>query len=599
MAEFIARLKQRKLVQWTIAYVAFAFALIQVLDVVAGSYHWPDVAMHLAFGVLALGFIVVLVLAWYHGEQGRQRASGVELLLIALVLVIGAGLLWRFGRGGAQPVAGNVAAQPSVAATPARATSVPPIATGPGVPIPAKSVAVLPLVNESGDKGQQYFSDGLSEDLINALSQFGALKVISRNSSFQFRDSKLSSAAIGQALGVAHLLEGSVQRLGDQVRISAELVNASDGSTLWSQQYDRPYKDLFALQDDITKAVTDALKAKLLNTNNGAVPQSDRPSSGNLAAYNDVLQGRFYSRRGTEADVRKAIDYYTAATRLDPDYALAWAALGGANTGLAGDYLSGDEAAQTWDKARAEVQTALSLDPNLWFAHSVNKFILISVDHDWVRAEIEAERAYQLNPGGFFDLATVRGASGRTRQAVELIQRGLPSDPLCLSCYDYLARLLPGLGRFGEAEQATRKALQLQPGSGFSRLHLVYIEAMRDDAAAALQTAQQQPPGKWRDLMFAFALQVGSDRVAADKALQTVIAEQASYHAYYIAEMYALRRDPDGMFKWLERARTNRDYSVQLLLTDPPILRYRNDPRFAAFCKKVGLPTATDAKALP
>src|SRR6185312_9420654 len=416
MAEFIARLKQRKLVQWTIAYVAFAFALIQVLDVVAGSYHWPDAVMHLAFGVLALGFIVVLVLAWYHGEQGRQRASGVELLLIALVLVIGGGLLWRFGRGGAQPVAGNVAAQPSVAAASARATSVSSIATAPGVPIPAKSVAVLPLANESGDKGQQYFSDGLSEDLINALSQFGALKVISRNSSFQFRDSKLSSAAIGQALGVAHLLEGSVQRLGDQVRVSAELVNAADGSTLWSQQYDRPYKDLFALQDDITKAVTDALKAKLLTTSDTVV-QNDRTPGGNLAAYNDLLQGKFYMQRESGADMRKAIGYFQSAIRLDPRYALAWVGLADANAILAGNYVSGAQAVQAWDKARAAVHTALSLDRNLALAHAVNVFILISADHDWARAEVEAQRAYELAPDrGYFALAEIRATLGHARQ---------------------------------------------------------------------------------------------------------------------------------------------------------------------------------------
>jgi TolB-like protein len=604
---FIARLKQRKLVQWALAYVAFSFALLQGVDIVAQRFAWPDSIERLLILALALGFLVALILAWYHGERGAQRVTGTELLILALLLAIGGGLLWRFARApstpnvvqgsspdAAQRISGNVIPDSAAAATPAglRAPIVPP------VPIPAKSVAVLPFVNESGDKDQQYFSDGLSEDLINALSQVAGLKVINRDSSFQFRDSKDSVQTIASKLGVAHLLEGTVQRLDDQVRISAELVNVSDGSTLWSQQYDRSYKNLFQLQDDITKAVADALKAKLL-MQTGAVVQTDRPPNGSLAAYNDVLQGRFYSRRGTEADARKAIDFYTAATRLDPDYALAWAALGSANTGLAGNYLGGNEAAQTWDKARAEVQTALSLDPNLWVAHSVDKFILISVDHDWARAEIEAERAYQLNPDDFFDLATVRGASGRTRQAVELIQRGLPSDPLCLSCYDYLARLLPGLGRFDEAGQAARKALQLQPGSGFSRLHLAYIEAMRGDAAAALQAAQQQPPGKWRGLMLAFALQVGSDRVAADKALQTVIAKQGSSAAYYIAEMYALRRDPDSMFKWLERARKNRDYSVQLLLTDPAILRYKSDPRFAAFCRKVGLPDTTDAKALP
>jgi TolB-like protein len=590
MTEFLARLKQRKLVQWTIAYVAFAFALIQVLDVVAESYDWPHSAMHIVFGLLVLAFVVTLVLAWYHGEQGRQRTSGAELLLLALVLVIGGGLLWRFGRGGAQP---------SVAAASARATSAPSIATAPGVPIPAKSVAVLPLANESGDKGQQYFSDGLSEDLINALSQFGALKVISRNSSFQFRDSKLSSAAIGQALGVAHLLEGSVQRLGDQVRVSAELVNAADGSTLWSQQYDRPYKDLFALQDDITKAVTDALKAKLLTTSDTVV-QNDRPPGGNLAAYNDLLQGKFYMQRESGADMRKAIGYFQSAIRLDPRYALAWVGLADANAILAGNYVSGAQAVQAWDKARAAVHTALSLDRNLALAHAVNVFILISADHDWARAEVEAQRAYELAPDrGYFALAEIRATLGHARQAVELLQHGLPTDPLCVGCHDYLARYLPALGRFDEAAQAARKTLQLQPTYGFGRVQLVYIEAMRGDATAALQAAQQEPTGDWRDLAMVMALSMGSDRTVTNAALQAVIVKQAGYAAYQIAEIYALRRDPDNMFKWLQRASDNHDPGVMLLLTDPPILRYQGDPRFTSFCKKVGLPTTTDAKALP
>ncbi len=209
--------------------------------------------------------------------------------------------------------------------------------------IPAKSVAVLPLANESGENDQQYFSDRLSEDLITALSQFAGLKVINRDSSFQFRDSKDSVQTIGEKLGVAHLLEGTVQRLGDELRISAELVNVADGSTLWSQHYDRPYKDLFALQDDITKAVAGELKAKLLD-NGGAVVQSDRPPSGNLAAYNAYLQGEFYHQRENEADLRKAIAQFSEATRLDPQYVLAYAALSETWTGLAGNYLGGGDA---------------------------------------------------------------------------------------------------------------------------------------------------------------------------------------------------------------------------------------------------------------
>jgi TolB-like protein/Tfp pilus assembly protein PilF len=584
MTEFIARLKQRKLVQWALAYVAFAFALIQVLDVVAQRFAWPDQLERILILALAVGFFAVIVLAWYHGERGVQRVSSTEIVILALLLAIGGGLLWRFERS--SPSAVVIASTPPAAALPI-------------AEIPAKSVAVLPLTNESGEKDQQYFSDGLSEDLITALSQFAGLKVINRDSSFRFRDSKESIEEIGGKLGVAHLLEGSVQKLGDQVRISAELVNCKDGSTLLSQHYVRPYKDLFALQDAITKSVADALKAKLLE-GGAAVVQSDRPPSGKLAAYNDHLQGRFYAQRETEADQRKAITYFTDATRLDPEYALAWAELGGTQANIAGNYVGGSEAAQAWAKARASVERALRLDPDLAAAYGAYTFILISADHDWKRAEAEAQRAHQLAPDkAYFTLAVVQGALGHAQQAVDLLRHGLPTDPLCAACYDYLARYLPALGEFDAAAQAARKALQINPESYFSRAQLTYIYAMQGNAAAALQAAEQEPPGVWRDLALAMALQIGGDRAAADAALQTEIAKNAGDSAYQIAEIYALRRDPDHVFKWLERANQNRDPGIGLLLTDPPVLRYKKDPRFAAFCKEVGLPTATNAKALP
>ena len=303
MGEFVEHLKQRKLVQWALAYLAGAFALLQGIDIVAQRFSWPEQAERFLIIALAVGFFVTLVLAWYHGERGVQRVTGTELFILALVLAMGGGLLWRVER-----MASTGAAAPVLA---------------PGAQIPDKSIAVLPLTNESGEKDQQYFSDGLSEDLISALSQFAGLKVIGRNSSFQFRDSKLSSAAIGQALSVAHLLEGSVQRAGDVVRISATLVNAADGSTLWSQHYDRPYKDLFALQDDITQAVADALKAKLLD-GGGAVVQNERPPSGNLEAWNAWSRGRFYDAGINAADERTAIGFYEQATALAPSSSFAF-----------------------------------------------------------------------------------------------------------------------------------------------------------------------------------------------------------------------------------------------------------------------------------
>ena len=598
MSEFLARLKQRKLVQWSLAWVAFAFALLQGIDIVATRFDWPGVIERYLILALVIGFFVVLVLAWYHGERGAQRVGGIELLIIALLLAIGGGLIWRFGSAAKAPrvTQAAISAMPGVAhastldAMPESAMS-----------IPEKSVAVLPFVNESGNKDEQFFSDGLSDDLITALSQFGGLKVISRNSAFQFRDSKDSSAKIGKLLGVAHLLEGSVQRAQDEVRITATLVNATDGTVLWSQRYDKPYRDLFKLQDDITHAVADALKAKLL-TAPGAVVQSDRPPSGSLAAWNDFQQGEFYLNRFTQQDTHKAIGYFTDAIHADPHYALAYVELATAWAQLAGNYLDPGEAKPAWDKASAAVRTALSLNPDSAAAHSAHAFILSGAHFDWKGAEAEARRAVQLAPN---DSAAKRGLAeslatlGHPAQAVALLQQAVTTNPLCAWCYAYMALYLPAVDQLQQASEAIHKAIELQPGNTLFRGFLASIEAGRGDAAGALQAAYELPPGQWRELTLATVLQIGPDRAAANAALQTLIAKQAGTSAAQIAVIYAMRRDPDNMFKWLDRAWKNRDGGIGFLLTNPWALRYKDDPRFAAFCKKVGLPTTTESKALP
>ena len=359
MDGFFGRLKERKLVQWVLAYAAAAFALLQGVDIVAQRFGWPESIERGLIVVLAVGLFVTIVLAWFHGERRAQRVTGTELLILALLLAIGGGLLWRMSK-----VPQNAAATDSAK----------PVATL-SMAIPHKSIAVLPLVDESGEKDQQYFSDGLSEDLITALSQFAGLKVIGRNSSFQFRDSKLPSAALGQALGVAHLLEGSVRHAGDVVRISATVVNAADGSTLWSQHYDRPYKDLFALQDDITRSVADALRAKLLD-GGGAVEQSDHPPSGSLDAWNAYSRGRFHEVMINPDDSRTAIGFYEQAIALDPRYARAYASMALTWTSLGGTFLSGDELRQAYAKARVAVEQALRLDPDVAVAHAARGLLL-------------------------------------------------------------------------------------------------------------------------------------------------------------------------------------------------------------------------------
>jgi TolB-like protein/Tfp pilus assembly protein PilF len=581
---FFGRLKERKLVQWGLAYAAAAFALLQGVDIVAQRFVWPESIERGLIVVLAIGFFVTIVLAWFHGERGAQRIAGTELLILTLLLAIGGGLLWRMSR-----------VPPNVAAT----DSAKPKATL-SIAIPDKSIAVLPLVDESGEKDQQYFSDGLSEDLITALSQFAGLKVIGRNSSFQFRDSKLPSAALGQALGVAHLLEGSVRRAGDVVRVSAALINAADGSTLWSQRYDRPYKDLFALQDDITQSVADALRAKLLD-GGGAVVQNDRPPSGSLDAWNAYSRGRFHDVMINPDDSRAAIGFYEQAIALDPRYARAYASMAVSWTTLGGTFLSGDEQRQAYAKARVAVEQALRLDPDVAVAHAARGLLLQWADFDWTGAEAEYRRAVELAPSdglSRFSLGRMQGTLGHAEQAIAMLRQTITIDPRNGGAWSWLGWDLAAVGQLEEAEQAAHKAVAFVPGSPFIAAGLVMIQIERGETAAALISAQQIRPDIWRDIALTFATQGGDDRAAADAALKSLIEKSADGSAYQIAEVYGLRKDPDSMFTWLDRAWDSRDSGIGRLLTDPFILRYRNDPRFAAFCKKVGLPATTDAQPM-
>ncbi len=453
------------------------------------------------------------------------------------------------------------------------------------------SIAVLPLANLSHDPDQQYFSDGLSESLISALSQMHDLKVIGKTSSFLFRDSKESSHSIGEKLGVARLLEGSVQRSADKIRVTAELIDTADGTTVWSEKYDRPYKDLFALQDEITRAVAEALKAKLLPTAT-AVAQDERPPSGSLEAYNDYLQGQYHVGRHSEPEYRAAIDNFVKAVAIDPRYALAWSRLSNAQVSMATQYLGGPAAQRMYAQAREAADRALVLAPDLAQAHVAKGNLLLSADFDWRRAEAEFRQALTLAPTNAeaqFQLGALLAALGDVPQAVALTRQALAAEPLRANWYNFLSTYYVGLNRLEEAEQAIRKDLALNNSDDIFE-QLVIVQILQHKGAEALATAQQSPAGLWKDLALTFATQVGNDRPAADAALKNLIDKHSEDSAYQIAQAYALRGDAAGTFLWLDRAWTNRDSGINYLLFDPFILRFKDDPRFAAYCRKVGLP---------
>ena len=461
------------------------------------------------------------------------------------------------------------------------------------------SIAVLPLANESGDPGQQYFSDGISEELISALSQFPGLKVIGRTSAFQFRDSKEDSRTIGAKLGVTHLLEGSVRRSGDTVRVLAELIETDDGSTKWSERYDRPYKEIFALQDEITRAVVAALRTRLLPGEH-AQAQGERPPSGNLEAYNALLQGKFHSRRNTNGDLPKAIEYLTRATEIDPDYALAWSELGQAWVFLGANALRGEPEREAYAKSHLAVDRALALAPDLAAAHIGRGFVLMIADLNWRGGEAEFRRALELAPNDAeaqHSLAILLGALGEAQQAIDLTRRALIAEPLRSNSYVWLAWYEARLNRLDEAERAIRRGIELQPNNTGTYVILATIEVMRGNAPAALAAAEQEADPEDRAVAIALARQAGADRRSADAALRKLVDEHGDSYPWGVARVYALRNEADRTFEWLDRAWKNRQPELIYLLLDPLFLPYRNDPRFAAFCRKVGLPVPGETPA--
>jgi serine/threonine-protein kinase len=277
---------------------------------------------------------------------------------------------------------------------------------------------------------------------------------------------------------------------------------------------------------------------------------------------------------------------------------VAWSELAWSWTALAGEWLSGVPAQQAYAKARAAADTALALAPDLADAHLARAWLRLS-DFDSRGAQVEARRALELAPNygrAKFYLADELATSGQLTQAVELARQALVTDPLHANWYSGLGAYLLGLHRLDEAEVAVRKAIELQPSAEGYRANLVGIAIQRGDARAAMAAAKGEPSGLSRDLVLALAQQVGGDRAAAAAALRFLIDKHANDQAYGIAEIYALRKDPDKMFEWLERAWSNRDSGILSLLYDPLILRYKNDPRLAAFCRKVGFPTPAEAE---
>jgi TolB-like protein/Tfp pilus assembly protein PilF len=383
MSEFLQRLKQRKLVQWAIAYVAAAFALLQGIDIVAQQFGWPEGVRRGITLALVVGFFVTLVLAWYHGERGAQRVSGTELLIIGLVLGLGGGFLWRFAAA-SRPTGNNAAAAPNESRM-----------HEPAAVIPAKSIAVLPFENRSEDKANAYFADGIQDEILTRLAKIADLKVISRTSTQHYKSAPENLPEIARQLGVAHVVEGSVQKSGDSVRVNVQLIKAANDSHLWADSFDRKLTDIFSVESEVAKAIADQLRAQLTGQEEQVI--AAKPTD-NTEAYDAYLRGLAYSLKPlTTVNSIGAQRYLRDAVRLDPKFALAWALL--SNVDARGYITAGlQPTVALREEARQAAENALALQSNLGEAVWAKGYYHYACLKDYDTAVRYFEQARQLLP---------------------------------------------------------------------------------------------------------------------------------------------------------------------------------------------------------
>jgi len=586
---FFAELKRRNVYKVAVAYAIVGWLIVQIATQVFPFLEIPNWVVRLVIILVATGFPMALIIAWAFEltPEGIKRTGDVDRSaqdtstnrIWVYVAVIGAALavgLFFVGRY----TAGNRTPGHNASPAPTEATTA----------IAQKSIAVLPLLNESGDPKDEYFSDGLSEELIAALAQIRDLKVIGRSSSFRFKDRKEEPKTIGEKLGVATLLEGTVRKQGDRVRIVAELVHASDGIELWTRTFDRELKDIFAVQSEIAAAVADSLKVTLLGDGKTSPQQA---ATSNVEAHNAYLQAHFYFARRNLDDYRKAVGFYNQAIELDPNYALAYAERSEAWTFI-GD-LDSQQKKQAWSAAKADAEKAVQLGPNLAESHAALGWVRAFVEWKFPDGVAELRRAKELapaNPTANDLLARVLAYVGQMQEAEAQARRAIELDPLLYLARNNLARILFLDGRLDEAELEARKAAEVQPAAASSHRWQTLVAVQRGDGEAALREAQLEPDGAYRHYLLALAHYTGGDHQAADVALADLIAKDRDTATYQIAEVYAWRGETDKAFEWLEIAFDNHDTGLLALLRDPLIRSLRSDERYQRLLAKVGLPTA-------
>jgi TolB-like protein/Tfp pilus assembly protein PilF len=562
----LRQLRKRKVGQWVLGYTAIAWALLQGVGLLTGTYGWSATPMRVGVALAVLGFFITLVVAWFQGERGQQKVTRLEVVLIAMVVVVGGVWLWQTLRSTAEPSVDSVTILDS------------------GVPTIEKdpSIAVLPLENMSGDQEQQYFSDGISEELLNVLNKVPELRVIARTSSFAFKGQQLAAPDIARRLNVASILQGSVRKAGNHVRIAVQLVRATDGAQLWSETYDRNLDDIFQVQDEIAASVVDQLKIKLLKAPT-VTPVDPR-------VYALILQAQALLDQQSKDGRAQALLVFKQALSIAPNEARAWAGLG--RVYINQSIYSEMPPAEAAKLAREALDKALRIDPRNVIAISGLARLAADFDFDAQAAADYNRRALRIEPNNLVAINTVGillSNVGRFEDALPLYDYRVAHDPANPTAYNnrgitrYYAR------QWDAAIDDFRTALRLSPAFVGARNGIaVSLLVGKGDANGALREIAGEPDEASRLQVRALAFHALGRTRESNAALQGLIRAYGEQQPTLVALAYSYRVDRDAAFHWLDIAARTRDPAATSVAFDVLTDSLRDDPRWLPFLRKIG-----------
>lgn len=553
--------------QWCLAYIAGAWLVLQVVNTLADPWNIPAFVERAIAILLLFGFFVAATIAWFHGEQGRQRVSGLELLIVAGILGLLGFVLTYVGDGGSESPEADQASNLSAAA------------------VDARTVAVLPFTDLSPGQNHQYFADGVAAEIVSALTQSGSVRVASRTSSFSMRGMPVSE--VGTTLSVATVLEGSVRVDGDMLRVSVDLVDAANGFLIWSQQFDRKSEGILGIQAEISSAVVRELTGEDTNPESSLI---------NPEAYDSYLQARYHWNRRDPDGLERAVSLFERAIELAPDFASAYAGL--ADTYAVIGYWQYQSPGETFPKAERAAREALALEPGMSEALATLAYVNLYYDWDWKTAESLFKEAIAANPQYAVAhqwYANLLVVLGRTREAEEQIKISMGLDPLSMIARVVQPWILYYGGEYERALELVNDTIALDPNFSIAPYFKGWILQQignLEDAIAALEASVELSDGSAIALAaLAHAHALAGEEGTARKILGRLTNPEitANPPAYEIAKIYLALGDEDELFSWLDRAYERRSNQIIFANVDPQLDSVRDDERFRTLIQKLGL----------